>query len=109
MINILLSIVVTTKFVDCRPYAEFLELKKKFHACQKTETILKIDDDDDRNFNVLNVISKESLFHEINLKNRENIFVFSEILYIANYTQIEAINIPKSIKGCFKFLFIKYY
>ncbi len=73
------------------------------------ETILKIDDDDDRNFNVLNVITKESLFHEINLKNRENIFVFSEILYIANYTQIEAINIPKSIKGCFKFLFIKYY
>ena len=75
------------------------------------ETILKIDDDDDRNFNVLNVITKESLFHEINLKNGENIFVFSEkeILYIAKCTQIEAINIPKSIKGCFKFLFIKYY
>jgi hypothetical protein len=68
-------IVVTIKFVDCRPYGEFFEFKEKFHACLKTETILKIHDDD-INFNVLNIFTKESMFHEINLKNHESIFVY---------------------------------
>jgi hypothetical protein len=97
--------------VYSKPYVEFLEFKYEFHVCKKTSTILQLDDDDDIYFNSLYLNTKENQFHEINLKNKENIFIYSEneIIYLAKCSKIEAINIPKSIRACDKYIFIKYY
>jgi hypothetical protein len=55
--------------------------------------------------------TKENQFHEVNLKNKENIFNYSEneIIYLAECSKKEAVNIPKSIRTCDKYIFIKYY
>jgi hypothetical protein len=92
-------------------YLDFYKLFDNFHACIKTTSILKIDDDDDVNFNTLQLNTKENIFHEINLKNNKNIFVYSEqgTFFMAECKNIKAINIPKEIKFCTRFLFVRYY
>ena len=89
-----------------------MEIKCRFHACAKTTTFLKVDDDDDIDYNTLNLNTNDNQFHEINLKNKENIFIYSEkeSLYLAKCSIVKAISIPKmGIKICNEYLLIKYY
>ena len=91
---------------------EFLKFYSDFHVCEKTSTVLQLDDDDDFNFNTLQLfVNKENEYHEINLKNNINIFVFSmkEILFMAECKKIKMITIPDIVSICYKYLYVAYY
>ena len=92
-------------------YFDFYKLFHNFNVCFKTSNVLYIDDDDDANFNTLQLYQNDNMYHEINLKNNKNIFIYSEggIFFMAECKKIKAINIPKQVKFCVKFLFVRYY
>jgi hypothetical protein len=91
---------------------EYLKFFGDFHYCKSTSTIIQIDDDDDINFNTLQLYKqKEDEYHLINLKNNVNIFVYSygQNLYESKCTMINMIIIPNMIKECYRYLAVTYY
>lgn len=78
--NTIILLTLTALFLNAEGKSlEFLKFYHDFHVCEKTARVLHIDDDDDINFNTLQLFkNKENEYHEINLQNNINIFVYSE-------------------------------